>query len=177
MKNLISDFKKFAFKGNVFDMAIGVVIGAAFSKIVSSFVADIITPLISLITREGTPIKDKFVVLADTKGQVFETAQAAAEAGFPTLNYGIFIQNVIDFFIIAVSVYIAVRLINRSKEKLEYAIQLVKDKEKKEEEEKAAQAPPPAPTTKECPYCMSEISIRAVRCPNCTSVLTEENKE
>lgn len=177
MKNIISDFKKFAFKGNVFDMAIGVVIGAAFSKIVSSFVADIITPLISLITKEGTPIKDKFLVLGDTKGQVFETAQAAAEAGFPTMNYGIFFQNVIDFFIIAISVYIAVRLINRSKERLEHAIQMVKEREMKEEEAQAAQEPPPPPTTKECPYCTSEISIRASRCPNCTSILTEEKQE
>ncbi len=177
MKGIISDFKKFAFKGNVFDMAIGVVIGAAFSKIVSSFVADIITPLISLITKAGTPIKDKFLVLGDTKGQIFETAQAAAEAGFPTLNYGIFIQNIIDFFIIAISVYIAVRLINRSKERLENAIQMVKEREKKEEEAKASMEPPPPPTTKECPYCTSVISVRAVRCPNCTSILTEEKQE
>lgn len=176
MKKFMTEFKKFAFKGNVIDMAVGVVIGAAFGKIVSSFVADIITPLISLLTKKGTPIKDMFLILGDANGQKFATAAEAAEAGFSTLNYGLFLQNIIDFFIIAVSVFIAITIINQSREKLEKTIHAIKeglDKEEHKAAEEAAPAVPAEPTTKECPFCTSVISIKAKRCPHCTSVLEE----
>ena len=117
MKNIISDFKKFALKNNVFDMAIGVVIGAAFSKIVSSFVADI-TPLTSLITKKELPSRTSSLFLAIRKVRSLKQHKLLPKAGFPTMNYGIFFQNVIDFFIIAISVYIAVRLINKSRKDL-----------------------------------------------------------
>jgi len=138
------EFKKFAFKGNVIDMAVGVVIGGAFGKIVSSLVADIITPLISLLTG-GANFTELFVILnakgADTSA--INTIEAAKEAGFATLNYGNFLQMVIDFFIIALSIFVMVKIINRAKEKAEAL--------KKKEEEAAAPAPeaPKGPTQEE----------------------------
>ena len=110
-------FKKFAFKGNVVDMAVGVVIGGAFGKIVTSLVNDLITPLISLLTG-GANFSELFVILnakgADTAA--IKTIEAAKEAGFATLNYGNFIQTVIDFFIIALSIFMFVSLIQKSRE-------------------------------------------------------------
>lgn len=177
MGKFINEFKKFAFKGNVLDMAVGVVIGAAFGKIVSSFVADIITPLISLLTR-GTPIRELFLVLGDTNGHKYATAAEAAEAGFSTLNYGLFFQNVIDFFIIALSVFIAIKLINKSRERLEKTLLAIKDGfDKDGDKEKPAEEAPAPPTTKECPFCTSVISIKATRCPHCTSVLDEKTED
>ena len=138
-------FKKFAFKGNVIDMAVGVVVGGAFSKIVTSLVNDLITPLISLVTG-GANFSELFVILnakgADTAA--IKTIEAAKEAGFATLNYGNFIQTVIDFFIIALSIFMFVSLIQKARE--------VSEAKKKAEEEAAkAAAPvePPKPTTEE----------------------------
>ena len=142
---MFKKFKEFAFKGNVIDMAVGVVVGGAFGKIVTSLVNDLITPLISLITG-GANFSELFVILnangADTAA--IKTIDAAKEAGFATLNYGNFIQTVIDFFIIAISIFIFVTLIQKGREALEL-------KMKKEEAEKAAEAPaePPKPTTEE----------------------------
>lgn len=137
----IQEFKKFAFKGNVFDMAIGVIIGGAFGKIVSSLVSDIITPLISLLTG-GVNFTEMFVVLNANGADLsaINTIAAAQEAGFATLNYGNFIQTVIDFLIIAISIFAMIKLINSAKDKAELL------KKKKEEE---TPAPTPAGPTQE----------------------------
>ena len=138
-------FKKFAFKGNVIDMAVGVVVGGAFGKIVTSLVNDLITPLISLLTG-GANFSELFVILnakgADTAA--IKTIEAAKEAGFATLNYGNFIQTVIDFFIIALSIFMFVSLIQKARD-------ISEAKKKAEEEAAKAEAPaePPKPTTEE----------------------------
>lgn len=140
------EFKAFAMKGNVIDLAVGVIIGGAFGKIVSSLVSDIIMPFVGLLMgkRDFTNL---FITLGDGS---FETLEAAKAAGAVTLNYGVFINNVIDFLIIAFSIFIVVRQINRTF--------------KKKEE--------PAPVkTKTCKYCYSEIHIDASKCPHCTSDL------
>ena len=142
-------FKKFAFKGNVIDMAVGVVVGGAFSKIVTSLVNDLITPLISLITG-GANFSELFVILNASKApegldlSTINTIAAAKEAGLATLNYGNFIQTIIDFFIIALSIFMFVSLIQKSRE-------LAEAKKKAEEEAAAAAkaAEPPKPTTEE----------------------------
>lgn len=138
-------FKKFAFKGNVVDMAVGVVVGGAFGKIVTSLVNDLITPLISLLTG-GANFSELFVILnakgADTAA--IKTIEAAKEAGFATLNYGNFIQTVIDFFIIALSIFMFVSLIQKARD--------ISESKKKAEEEaakEAAPAEPPKPTAEE----------------------------
>ena len=139
------DFKKFAFKGNVIDMAVGVVVGGAFSKIVTSLVNDIITPVISLITG-GANFSELFVLLNVPKGtdvSAIKTIEAAKEAGLATLNYGSFIQAIIDFFIIAISIFMFVRIIQKGREKLEAL------EKKKEEEVPVAPAEPAKPTTED----------------------------
>lgn len=140
------EFKKFAFKGNVIDMAVGVVVGGAFGKIVTSLVNDIITPLISLITG-GANFSELFLLLNVPKGtdvSAIKTIEAAKEAGFATLNYGSFIQAIIDFFIIAISIFLFVRMIQKGREKLEAL-----EKKKVEEEVAAAPAEPAKPTAEE----------------------------
>ena len=109
MKQFIEEFKAFAMKGNVMDLAIGVIIGAAFSKIVTSLVNDIIMPLIGLVAGKVN-FSDLFITLSSGS---FETLAAAKEAGATTLNYGIFIQNIIDFLIVAVSIFVAIKALNR----------------------------------------------------------------
>ena len=140
---MFKKFKEFAFKGNVIDMAVGVVVGGAFGKIVTSLVNDLITPLISLLTG-GANFAELFVILnangADTSA--IKTIAAAQEAGFATLNYGSFIQTVIDFFIIAISIFLFVTLIQKGREKLES----MKKKEEVVEEEVVEEA---KPTTEE----------------------------
>ena len=152
---MFDDFKKFAFKGNVMDMAIGVIIGGAFGKIVTSLVNDIIMPLLTLLTGK-IKFENLFVAL---DGVNYDTIEAANEAGAATLNYGMFIISVIDFLIIAVSIFIVMKQVNKISKKLG----------KKQEE--------PAPTVKDCPYCKSSIHIEATRCPNCTSELRMQNAE
>lgn len=139
---MFKEFKKFAFKGNVIDMAVGVIIGGAFGKIVTSLVNDMITPLISLLTGKAN-FSELFVILNANGADVSEitTVELAKAAGFATLNYGNFIQTVIDFFIIAFSIFLFVKAIQTSKEKLE------KLEKEKEEEVKAAE--PPKPTQEE----------------------------
>ena len=138
-------FKKFAFKGNVIDMAVGVVVGGAFGKIVTSLVNDLITPLISLVTG-GANFSELFVILnakgADTAA--IKTIEAAKEAGFATLNYGNFIQTVIDFFIIALSIFMFVSLIQKARD-----ISEAKKKAEEEAAKAATPAEPPKPTTEE----------------------------
>lgn len=156
MKGFMSEFKKFIMRGNVIDLAVGVIIGGAFQAIVNSLVNDVVSPVISLATK-GINFADKFLVLAVTD-EVFSTAEAAKEAGYATLNYGAFITAVINFLIMATVIFLLVKGINKVSE-------IGKKKEEPVEE---------APTTKVCPFCKSEISIEAVKCPNCTSDLPAE---
>ncbi len=141
------EFKEFAVKGNVIDLAVGVVIGGAFGKIVSSLVSDIIMPLIGLVLGK-IDFSNLFIAFGDGD---YQTIDQAKSAGVVTLNYGTFINSIIDFLIIAFSIFIVVKQLNR----------FTKRKEEKVEEVK----------TKKCQYCCSEIDIAASRCPHCTSVL------
>ena len=155
-KGFMNEFKKFISRGNVIDLAVGVIIGSSFTAIVNSLVNNIITPLITLITGKVS-VKDLFVAL---DGNSYESLEAATEAGAATLGYGLFLQAIIDFIIIAFVIFLMVKGINR-----------IRDIGKKED------APlEEAPTTKTCPFCKSEINIEATRCPNCTSQL-EGDKE
>lgn len=156
MKGFMNEFKKFIMRGNVIDLAVGVIIGGAFQAIVNSLVNDVVSPVISLATK-GINFADKFLVLAVTD-ETFATAEAAKEAGYATLNYGAFITAVINFLIMATVIFLLVKGINKVSE-------IGKKKEEPVEE---------APTTKTCPFCKSEISIEAVKCPNCTSDLPAE---
>jgi len=142
---MLKEFKEFAMRGNVMDLAIGVIIGGAFGKIVSSFVVDVIMPLIGLLLG-NINFANLFVNLGPEK---YETLVAAQEAGAPTLNYGIFINAIVDFLIVALVIFLVVKAINKMKKP----------------------APVPAPTTKKCPFCFTEIPLEAKRCPNCTSQL------
>lgn len=147
---MLKDFKEFAMRGNVVDMAVGIIIGGAFGTIVKSLVSDVIMPPIGLLLG-GVDFSDLFVTLQE--GSVagpYPTLAAAQEAGAVTVSYGLFVNSVISFLIVAFAVFLLIRAIN----KLD-----------KEEEEEA----PAEPTTKECPHCFSEISIKATRCPHCTS--------
>ncbi len=150
---MFEKFKKFAFKGNVVDMAVGVVVGGAFSKIVTSLVNDLITPLISLVTG-GASFSELFVILSKanmvegTDISAIKTVADAKAAGLTTLNYGNFIQLVIDFFIIAFSIFMVVNLLQKAREKAEEKKKAEEEAKKKEEEAKKA-AEPPKPTTEE----------------------------
>ena len=143
------EFKDFISKGNVIDLAVGVIIGGAFSGIVNNLVTNIVTPAISLLTGKVS-FTDLFIAL---DGGEYATLAAAQEAGAATLNYGLFIQAVIDFIITAFVIFLLVKGINK-----------IRSLGKKEEEVVEA-----APTTKVCPFCKTEINIEATRCPNCTS--------
>ena len=156
MKKFFKEFKEFAVKGNVIDLAIAVIIGGAFGKIVTSLVNDIFMPVIGLITG-GKNVSGMFAVLgAVPEGTTITSLDQAAELGVATLNYGLFIQAIIDFILVALCLFLVVKAINKSK-----------DLKKKEEEA------PAEPTTKVCPFCQSEISIKATKCPHCTSDLKE----
>ncbi|MCC8434970.1 large conductance mechanosensitive channel protein MscL [Brevibacillus sp. M2.1A] len=144
---MLKEFKEFALKGNVMDLAVGVVIGGAFGKIVTSLVNDIITPLIGLLLGK-VDFSGLFINLS---GVPYTTIAEAKKANAATLNYGLFLNSVIDFVIIAFSIFIVIKQLNRFK--------------RKQEVEKAPE------TTKECPHCISAIPIKATRCPNCTSML------
>lgn len=146
---MFKEFKQFAVKGNVIDLAIGVIIGGAFGKIVTSLVNDMIMPLIGLLIGKV----DFTNLYFSLDGVKYPSLSAAQEAGAATVNYGIFINTIIEFLIITFSIFIVIRQLNKFK--------------KKEEVVEAA------PTTKECPYCHTEIHIEATRCPNCTSTISE----
>jgi large conductance mechanosensitive channel len=143
---MLKEFKEFIMKGNVLDLAIAVIIGAAFGAIVTSMVSDVIMPPIGLVLGH-VDFKDLFVAL---NGQTYASLAAAKTAGAPVLAYGQFINTVINFLVIAFVVFMVVKQANRFK--------------------KPAPAPA-APATKECPYCASVIPLKAVRCPQCTSDL------
>lgn len=158
MKNFINEFKKFAMRGNVIDMAVGIIIGAAFGKIVDSLVKDIIMPPIGLVLGK-VDFANLFVVLHD--GAVagpYVSLEAAQNAGAVTMNIGVFLNALISFIIVAFAVFILIKAINTLQERM-----IATEKQ----EEAAA-----APTTKTCPFCCTEIPLEACRCPHCTSELT-----
>ncbi len=144
---MFAEFKKFAMRGNVMDMAVGIVIGAAFGRIVTSLVNDVLMPPIGLLLG-SVDFTNYFVML---KGGEYATLADAQKAGAVTLNYGIFITAVISFLIVAFAVFLLVKQVNRWQ---------------------AEPAPAPAePTTKACPYCLSTVPVKATRCGFCTSQL------
>jgi large conductance mechanosensitive channel len=143
---MLKEFKEFAMRGNVLDMAVGIIIGAAFGQIVTSFVADILMPPIGKLLGH-VDFSNLFVSLS---GAHFDTVAAAKAAGAATLNYGLFLNTVINFLIVAFAVFLLVRQVNR------FA---------------AKPAPAAAPTTRECPYCLSAVPLKATRCSQCTSEL------
>ena len=163
---MLKEFKEFAMKGNVMDLAIGVVIGGAFQKIVTSLVGDIIMPSFSILTG-----KLDFSTLVLTVGDV-------------SIKYGNFITAIVDFLIISFSIFLVVRYINKLnkanklKELNDKLVQSIDKKGKlKKLHKKETQTKNPEPTTKICPYCLSEIKYKATKCPHCTSELKEEQKE
>jgi large conductance mechanosensitive channel len=147
---MFKEFKEFAMRGNVVDMAVGIIIGAAFGSIVKSLVADVIMPPIGLLLG-GVDFSNIFITLS---GGDYESLAEAQEAGAATINIGVFINQVISFIIVAFAVFLLIRAINNLK--------------KKEEE-----APAPEPDSKDCPYCLSSIPIKATRCAHCTSQLEQ----
>jgi large conductance mechanosensitive channel len=148
---MFKEFKEFAVRGSVVDMAVGIIVGAAFGSIVTSLVSDVIMPPIGLLLGK-VDFSNLFVVLRSgaTPGP-YETVAAARQAGAVTLNYGLFVNTVISFLIIAFAVFLVIKQINRLKRK--------------------AEAPAAEPTTKTCPFCFSTIPVKATRCPHCTSPL------
>jgi large conductance mechanosensitive channel len=156
MNKILKEFQQFAKRGNVIDMAIGVIIGTAFGKIVTSLVNDIIMPPIGLLLGE-IRFTNLFISLSGTE---YELLEEAKKANVPTINYGIFINTVLDFLIIAVVVFLIVKKIN-----------LLKERYEKLSGQTQKEAVPAAPKTKECEYCLSEIPVKAVRCKFCTSIL------
>ncbi len=143
---MLKEFKEFAMRGNVLDMAIGIIIGAAFGKIVSSVVNDILMPPIGLLLGK-VDFSSLFINLS---GQSYPSLAAAKAAGAATMNIGVFINTVIDFIIVAFVIFLVVKQINRFQRQ-----------------------PETAPTTKACPYCLSTIPIKATRCAHCTSELKD----
>ena len=149
---MLKEFKEFAMRGNVVDMAVGIIIGGAFGTIVKSLVSDVLMPPIGLLLG-GVDFSDFFIVLKQgvKAGGPYAALADAQAAGAVTVNYGLFLNAVISFLIVAFAVFLLIKGINNLKRKEE--------------------APPAEPTTKECPFCLSTIAIKASRCPNCTSEL------
>ncbi len=145
--SIVSEFKEFAMKGNVVDLAVGVIIGGAFGKIVDSLVKDIVMPLVGRMLG-GVDFKHLYLNLG---GKTFDTLEAAEKAGAPILKYGAFINTVVDFIIIAFAIFMAIKVMNRLK--------------------RAEEAAPAEPTTRECPHCLSTIPLKATRCAHCTAQL------
>jgi large conductance mechanosensitive channel len=142
---VFKEFKEFAMRGNVVDMAVGIIIGAAFGRIISSLVSDVIMPPIGLVLGKV----DFANLFFNISGQPYPTLAAAKAAGAATINYGVFLNTVLDFLIVTFVIFLMIRQINRW----------------------SKPAAAPAPTTKECPFCGTAIPIKATRCPNCTSEL------
>ena len=143
---MLEEFKKFAMRGNVVDMAVGIVIGAAFGKIVSSFVKDVLMPPIGKLMG-GVDFSNLFVNLGEG---TYATLAAAQEAGAATVNYGIFINTVLDFLIVAFAIFMVIKAMNKMK----------------------TEEPPAAPNTKACPECLSDVPIEAKRCKFCASQIS-----
>jgi large conductance mechanosensitive channel len=140
---MLKEFREFIARGNVIDMAVGIIVGAAFGKIVASLVDDIVMPPVGLLLG-GIDFSNLFLSLT---GQTYPSLKAAKDVGAPTVNYGLFLNNVINFVIISFVIFMIVRAVNRLKRQ---------------------EAPPP-PSGRDCPYCLSSIPIKATRCAHCTS--------
>ena len=153
LKRNLEEFKTFAVKGNVIDMAVGIIIGAAFGKVVDSMVKDIIMPPIGWLMGK-VDFTNLYLTLpnADGKFEHFPSLEAAQAAGVVTINYGMFINNIISFIIVAFAVFVLIKMINKLKATVE-----------------ANKATDVAAITKTCPKCFSEININATKCPFCTS--------
>jgi large conductance mechanosensitive channel len=149
---MLKEFREFVMRGNVMDMAVGIIIGAAFGTIISSLVSDVIMPPIGLLLGGVDFANLYFLLKAGSPGGPYASLADAQAAGAVTINYGVFINAVVSFLIVAFVVFLLIRAVNRMK---------------REEE-----APPAEPTTKECPFCLSTIAIKATRCAHCTSELT-----
>ncbi len=145
---MLKEFKEFAMRGNVLDMAIGIIIGGAFGKIITSFVGDVLMPPLGLLLGKV----DFSNLYLNISGKEFASLAAAKEAGAATINYGVFLNTVLDFLIVAFAIFLLIKQVNRLKRE-------------------PAPAPAAEPTTKDCPFCLSAIAIKAVRCPHCTSQL------
>jgi large conductance mechanosensitive channel len=143
---MLKEFREFVMRGNVVDMAVGIIIGAAFGKIVTSFVSDVLMPPIGLLMGK----MDFSNLFIDLSGTGFATLAEAKKAGAATINYGLFFNTILDFVIVAFAIFLLIRQINRMKR----------------------EPAPAAPDTKECPFCLSMVPLKAVRCPHCTSELT-----
>lgn len=140
---MLKEFKKFALRGNMIDLAVGIIIGGAFSAIVNSIVNDLVMPILSLITK-NIDFTDWFIAL---NGKSYDTLALAKADGAPTINYGLFLSGVLNFLIMAFVVFLIVKWINKLKKP----------------------EPKAEPTTKKCPYCQSDIHLQAVKCPQCTA--------
>jgi len=150
---MLKEFKEFAMRGSVVDMAVGIIIGAAFGAIVNSLVSDVIMPPIGLLLSK-VDFANLFLVLNEGKvAGPYASLSEAKAAGAVTFNYGMFVNTIISFLIVAFALFLVVRYVNRLRG--------------------VAQAPPAEPTTKDCPYCLSAIPIKASRCPHCTSELVK----
>lgn len=161
VSGFFSEFKAFAMRGNVLDLAVGVIIGGAFQKIITSVVNDLVMPFIGLLTG-GINFVDQFLILKLPEGvdrAQITSIEVATELGATTWNYGSFISAVVDFLIMAFVIFMMIKGLNR----------LLDARKKKAEAE-----PEATPTTKICPFCKSEIALGAVRCPHCTSELPDE---
>ena len=146
---MLKEFKEFAMKGNVIDMAVGIIIGAAFGTIIKSLVDDILMPPIGLLLG-NVDFSNLFLIIKEGKvAGPYSSLAAAKAAGAVSVNIGIFINTIISFLIVAFSVFLVIKNVNRMKK----------------------EPPPPDPATKDCPFCYSAIPIKATRCPNCTSEL------
>ncbi len=141
---MLKAFKDFIMRGNVVDLAVGIIIGAAFGKIVSSLVNDVLMPPLGLIIGK----MDFSGLFVNLSGHEYASLAAAKAAGAPTINYGAFINTIVDFLIVAAAIFFIVLQLDRLRKRHEA---------------------PAAPTTKECPFCMSAIALKAIRCPHCTS--------
>jgi large conductance mechanosensitive channel len=151
---LMKEFREFAVKGSVVDMAVGIIIGGAFGTIVKSLVDDVLMPPIGLLLG-GVDFANLFITLkpGETAGPPYETLAAAQEAGAVTINYGNFLNNIVAFLIVAWAVFMVIRAVNRMR--------------------REEQVAPQAPTDMACPFCATAIPIAATRCPNCTSQLAQ----
>lgn len=158
---MLKEFKEFAMRGNIMDLAVGVIIGGAFQKIVTSFVNDIIMPVISIFTGN------------------MDFNDLVLNVGNSSIKYGAFLTAIIDFLIIAFSIFLVIRYINKLNKKLEEIkkSELEKLEKKGKLKRRKSDATEPAPTTKICKYCLSEINIKATRCPHCTSELEKTTEE
>jgi large conductance mechanosensitive channel len=147
MKKMLTEFKDFIMRGNVVDMAIGIIVGVAFGKIVTSLVNDVIMPPVGLLMGK-VDFKDLYINLS---GQTYPSLEAARAAGAPTISYGLFLNTILDFVIVAFIIFLLIHTISRIKRPVTKA---------------------PEPISRDCPFCCTSIPIKATRCPHCTSPLT-----